>query len=320
MSITINNFLSGLRQGDPVLVENLAVVPLFHDQNIKPDYITLKEGIKSDLLEVSELDDRASVNDILLRNKSDSKALLFEGEEFKGAMQNRILNVSILVEANSKQRIPVSCVEAGRWHYDERESKSRKFELADRLHYARGRAKENRAVSLNLESRRAFRGNQSEVWSDIELKSERMSASSDTSASEAMYESRAEMLDRHVKSFKHAKGQIGSLFLVDGQPSGLEVFASEVTHRKLLRRLVRSHALDALDPLSKASKSKDSSNRSEKLSRAASKFIADLGTAWTKEFDAIDLGKNVRFKDDRLTGGALVHDERVLHLCAFPVE
>ena len=54
-------------------------------------------------MEVEELDDGASVSDVLFRNLSDKPVLLFEGEELLGAMQNRILNVSVLVPPKTKQ-------------------------------------------------------------------------------------------------------------------------------------------------------------------------------------------------------------------------
>ena len=33
-----------------------------------------------------------------------------------GAKQNRVLEASVLVPASTTQKIPVACVEAGRWH------------------------------------------------------------------------------------------------------------------------------------------------------------------------------------------------------------
>ena len=59
-----------------------------------------------------------------------------DGEELLGAKQNRIVNLTILVAANSELTIPVSCVEAGRWR-----ARSRAFTSAPRTQFVSGRAK-----------------------------------------------------------------------------------------------------------------------------------------------------------------------------------
>jgi hypothetical protein len=55
------------------------------------------------------------VPELLATNPLESNVLLYDGEELLGAKQNRILNVTVLVAATSETRIPVSCVEEGRW-------------------------------------------------------------------------------------------------------------------------------------------------------------------------------------------------------------
>ena len=55
--------------------------------------------------------------ELVVENPLDERVLLYDGEELVGAKQNRILNVSVLVEAKSALTIPVSCVEQGRWSH-----------------------------------------------------------------------------------------------------------------------------------------------------------------------------------------------------------
>ena len=43
--------------------------------------------------------------------------LMLDGEELVGAKKNRVLNVTVLIAAQSDTVIPVSCVEQGRWSY-----------------------------------------------------------------------------------------------------------------------------------------------------------------------------------------------------------
>jgi len=77
-------------------------------------YVTLDEALAGGL-RVREVDESGSVPELVVENPLDSRVLLYDGEELVGAKQNRILNVSVLVEAKTTLRIPVSCVEQGRW-------------------------------------------------------------------------------------------------------------------------------------------------------------------------------------------------------------
>lgn len=316
----ITSTLSELQLGEPTSCDNLSLVPLFCDVQEDFTYITLEQGLETSTVEIKELDEGARVSDILFRNLSDNPVLLFEGEELLGAMQNRILNVSVLVSPHTKQVLPVSCVEAGRWHHTESDPRKQKFSTANRMHYARGRALENRAVSMNLQATREYRSDQSRIWRDIDEKSARLNVHSDSSAADAMYVSSNPKIDKFVKWFKHLPSQVGSVFILDGQVSGLDLYSNESTHEQMLPRLIRSYALDAVDSsyTRTAKKSKMSESQTDESGKtAAEEFLAKLGNSWTKRFKGVCMGENIRFMDDSLTGSALELDTRLLHLSAF---
>lgn len=65
-------------------------------------------------VQLSELPTGASVNELLAVNPLELPVLFYEGEEVRGAQQDRTLDRSILVGAGSEVRIPVTCVEHGR--------------------------------------------------------------------------------------------------------------------------------------------------------------------------------------------------------------
>lgn len=320
MNTSITPFPSELQIGNPTICDNLAIVPLLNTNNSHPDYFTLDEGLNASLFKVEELEGGASVNDILFRNQSDKFALLFEGEEFLGAKQNRILNVSIFVSPKTKQTIPVSCVEAGRWRHHHQSRSEQRFRAANRMHYARGRAFENQAVSASLAASHEYRSDQSGVWQDISRKSSRMKAHSPSSASDAMYVSAETKTEEYLKTFKHAPNQVGSVFLIDGVVSGLELFATEATHKRMIQKLIRSYALDAIDSAMSRPRGATSKLTKEQCLAATEEFSNRLKSSWTKRFDGVCVGENYRFKDDRLTGGALMHEDQLLHLCAFALD
>ena len=113
-----------VRVGDPIRHESLAVFPLFSTPDGDVDYLLSDEAIRAGSVTVEEVSEGGSVPNLLVNNQGDSRVLFLEGEELRGAKQNRVLNTSVLVAAHSKTPIPVSCVEQGRWRY-----RTRHFDL-----------------------------------------------------------------------------------------------------------------------------------------------------------------------------------------------
>jgi hypothetical protein len=111
-----------IRVGDPIRHEGLAVFPLFAESGNGVEYELSDEAINRGHVTVEEVSEAGSVPDLAVENTGELRVLFLEGEELVGAKQNRILNTSLLIAAHTKSRIPVSCVEAGRWGY-----KSRRF-------------------------------------------------------------------------------------------------------------------------------------------------------------------------------------------------
>ena len=77
-------------------------------------------------LEILELEGGASVNEIAILNASGEFVFFMDADILAGAKQNRVVNASILLAPHSKTRVPVSCVEQGRWHVT-----SEKFKTSD---------------------------------------------------------------------------------------------------------------------------------------------------------------------------------------------
>jgi hypothetical protein len=245
-----------------------------------------------------------SVPELKLTNDADQPVLLLDGEELVGAKQNRILNVTVLAGANSTIVIPVSCVEAGRWHH-----LSAEFAPSDRTHFATGRAAKAASVSESLRRDRSRRSDQAAVWEDIALKAERMGAASPTAAAAAMYEQNRPRLEDFVAAFTPVEGQVGALFAVNGSPWGMDLFDSPATLGKTLPKLVRSYALDAIDVAT--------DKTMPVLEQEALRLVADAMAARVDRFPAVALGEDLRLASPTLTGGALAVDGKVVHLCAF---
>jgi hypothetical protein len=132
---SLRKHISALNLGERTVFENLTMFGLGGTSDGTMDYLTLGEAIKLEVARVSEISDGGSVPELLFENSAALPVLILDGEELVGAKQNRTVNLTILAPAGKTIKIPVSCVEAGRWR-----SESSHLEMSDRHHFARGRA------------------------------------------------------------------------------------------------------------------------------------------------------------------------------------
>jgi len=105
--------IKSLQIDDAVEHRGIVIAPLFPRQDPVAAYLTLDEALTIGL-RIRETSASGSVPELLVEPLAE-RVLLHDGEELVGARQNRILNVSVLVEAKTAVTIPVSCVEQGRW-------------------------------------------------------------------------------------------------------------------------------------------------------------------------------------------------------------
>ena len=163
---TATTFTHAFATGEPATYRGITVVPLYPVSEPVAAYITLAEAIALGL-SVTEVDEDGVVGELLVANPTPHRVLMYDGEELEGAKQNRILNVSVLVEAGSTLVVPVSCVEAGRWNYDAdgNGDHQRVFSAVRRTSSPRVR----RAKEEHLRSAPLARGvAQSAVWSAVD--------------------------------------------------------------------------------------------------------------------------------------------------------
>jgi len=308
MSI-IKEAIGCARVGVPVVHEKMTMYPLYplsDGGNTDPDYIILDEALASGRAHVAEISEAGSVPELKFVNESDRAVLLVDGEELIGAKQNRILNLTILVAARTETKIPVSCVEAGRWA-----ARSAKFASSPRVHYSAGRAAKVAQVSASLSGTGRRHSDQMAIWDDIAEKMGRLGSTSPTSAMSEMFESHSGDVEQYVGAFKPIAGQVGAVFAIDGRIAGLDLFDFAATWNKLMPKLVRSYALDAVDLNAEAKSGKADS-------RSPEDFLAAVASLKPEQFDAIGEGQDLRLSGNVACGAALVAHGRVVHLNAFP--
>ena len=236
---TVAQALSGLTVGDSITHEGLTVHPLIRESLLNKDYLTLDEALAQNTARVVEVSGGGSVPQLLFKNAGEQAVFLLDGEELVGAKQNRILNITVLAPAGKDTVIPVSCVEAGRWHHTRDD-----FTSAPRAQFSMSRANKAERVSESLSAQRGAYSDQSEVWSDISAKLSSMDSRSATSAVEQVYQDHEENLSQYVNQLACIEGQVGAVFSIKGRVAGLEYFDAADTCQLLMPKLIRSYSLD----------------------------------------------------------------------------
>lgn len=302
---SVRQALRNVRIGDAVVHENLAVFPLIVETTIGRGYLILDEGMSRGTAKVREVSESGHVPELMFVNEGDLAVLLLDGEELRGAKQNRVLNLSILAPSGKTIVIPVSCVEAGRWARS-----SPEFARSENVLFSKARAKKVHRVSSSMARAAGRISDQGEIWDDIALKDRAFCSSSPTAAMADIYDQLSANVGGYVEAFGSVPGQTGAVFALDGRIAGCELFDHPETLSSLLPKIVRSYALDAME------------NRGAKgvlppPVEAVRDFLDEIAGSGMESFPSLGLGEDVRISGNRLAAGALVVDNRVVHLSAF---
>lgn len=234
-------FAGALRLGVPQSHGSLTVVPLAFWRDRGPHYDTLAAALRAGTLHVTEISAGGSVPELKVINQGARGVLMLDGEELVGAKQNRVLNSAVLVREQSSLVVPVSCVEAGRWH-----SSSHEFHDEEVVVHARVRRAVHESVSLSLSAAGAYRSDQGRVWDEVAGLQEFAEQASRTGAHRDVYAQRAGDIAGYLDAFPRQHGQHGLLVLRDGAVVGLDFVSRVGCYAQLHGKLLRSYAFDAV--------------------------------------------------------------------------
>jgi hypothetical protein len=288
---------STIQLGDPVEHRGIVIAPLFPRRQPDAEYLTLEDTLPLGL-RVEEVDDAGRVPELAVHNPLDTNVLLYDGEELLGAKQNRILNVTVLVAAESKTVIPVSCVEEGRWS-------ARSTHLRSATHAAYPELRRRKAEQLSQEPMARGIG-QSVVWAEIQAKSARHGVESPTGAQADIFEMREKDVDALRNRFTLEPGQSGALFAAGGRICVDHVSRPEAFER-LYPKLLNGYLLDALEWL----------DAEPVQYEDLVAFYVAAEAAPRSWHPSVGLGEDLRLRGHRIVGSGLRLDGEVIQLCAF---
>jgi hypothetical protein len=319
MDKSVETYLLEMELGAAHSFENMTVFELLKPQNGGPEYITLKEAFERGVFIVTEVSEGGSVPELMVTNKGDLAVLLLDGEEVRGAKQNRILNTTILVGPKSAIKVPVSCVEHGRWSYE-----TRVFRESGHMMHREMRVANVGRVNTSLEADRTFRSDQGEIWNKVAELACDLEVPSRTGAMRDVYEAKGADLDGYLKSFRLLEGQKGILVFIDGRPAGMDFVSSDNAFATLFSKLVKSYAMEAMLLSERRKKGRGKSDAGKALAKPtadeAREFLKRAGAAEEKKYESVGLGWSYRYAGAGIVGSALAFNDKVVHMAFFSID
>lgn len=297
----LNSFIDNLQRGEPRVFEQLSITPLVAREENDLPFLEIEEALREGLVEITEVSNAGSVTNLQVTNKSLSDILILDGEELIGAKQNRVVNTTIVVPAESSVTTPVSCVEQGRWGYN-----SKSFSTSDSFLYPSLRTQKHVDVTASLRSGSGFHSDQNRIWDDIEHKSARLEVTSDTMSMSDIYESRRGASDNLTEEIPYQQKQVGFLAFIRDGFAGADVFGSPDLCRRKLHKLLRSYYLDSLDQVVGFP------------TVTFEQVFEQVRTASQEQFTTVGKGVEWRFEAHDVQGAWKLVDDFIPHLMVFP--
>ena len=284
--------------------KRLSVVQFRGTPNNTLEYISGAEALKDDLIQVKEVSEAGSVNNLHLFNLSGKYVFFMDGDILTGAKQNRVLNTSVLIAPNTKINLPVSCVEQGRWN-----AVSEKFGTSGFLSPQKLRAGKSKAVDKSLKKNEGFKASQGEVWEEVENYSIAFKVKSATMNLTDVFESKKVDFDSFAEHFPVEIEANGLAIFTDRELLNIDLFNRTDIYQEYYPRILRSAGMEvaALD------------DKTNEITEAEAKYkTADLFDNLEKlEYTlhpGAGVGKEKRFSGDSLTGFELSFKSSMVHL------
>ena len=300
---TLKPFLSGLDVGEPMGHLNLTLVPLGGDGCRHLEYLLAVDAIETGKLKVTEVGEGGEVPELLVTSSTDTMILLLDGEELAGAKQNRILNTTILLPARAKKKIPVSCVEQGRWRHISDEFTSSGCAPPQM------RAHKSASVSYSLRATGRAESDQEEVWDDVACMVEESAAHSPTMALGDVVRHKRQSIEGYISALKYPAGARGVVAAINGQFVAMDLLDKSDTLERIWARLVGSYAIEAL--------MRKADGNEPFTAKGTQALLEHIGEIECQPFPSVGVGDDWRFEADDVVGQALVVDDTCAHLCAF---
>jgi hypothetical protein len=301
----MHDVFRSLRVGEPVASNGLQVFPLFLPADEDASCVLLDELLESGLAEITEVSAGGSVPDLAVENRSEHDALILDGLELHGAKQNRMVNLTLIIQAKSRTVIPVSCVERGRWSY-----RGRTFSSSGRTVSSRLRTRKYEAVQASLKTSGKGYADQMDVWDCVDQYLGSSGARSGTHALSDAYASQSKALQELTGGLRDLDAH-GAVVVLQGRIEGMDLLSRRDHFRKLWPALLDGYALEAL-------LSRDTGRAPASAAMVSGWLDHAVTTASLTPHEVPGVGEYLECRSDVANGGVVAHRGRLVHVMLFP--
>lgn len=296
----MRDFVKSIKVKEPVSFKNLTIFPLTLEKVMgEGSILTQEEAMKSGYLRIYERE-RAEVNTVLVENLSKSYIFLMSGELLSGCKQDRMVAYDTLIPPRSgRLSLRVFCTERGRWIHKSEAFKSLPFTANPRM----------RQVAIETES-------QEMVWSEVSKKrAELKSAPSETDAFQDIVNDRRvgkeieDYVENIEKRFPFPENVAGVIVTNGNDIICMDIFYHPRTFKKLWRKLLHGYVLDSIGK---------EKNLKEISAKSVEEFISDILEANFSNGETDGEGEALKIDSRKVSGTALIFENFVIHLQAFP--
>jgi hypothetical protein len=301
MTNVIEDNLESIELLDIQQYQNMTVIGLNTPNTRPPDLMPLDVGLSMGLVEITEVDENGSVGQLNVINNAVTPLLLMDGEEIKGAKQNRIINATMIVPAKSQQIIDVSCSESGRWNYN-----SQTFKHSYHMASSKVRRSKQESVNNSLRTSNQRISNQSQVWDDIESTQASLNIESSTHAQQDTFISLEKDIDNYLKHFPLQQKQNASIIIINNQVIGMELLYNADKYSQYHQRYMESYIIDAI---TQQDEHADDNVDAAKLSE---EFINRIRLSKIEEYQENNTN-DYRLEDDQITGSFIFYEDNLVN-------
>jgi hypothetical protein len=288
----------------------LSVIQLLSDKPNTFEYISGPSAIKNNLIEVTEISEAESVNNLFVFNRSDKYIFFMDSDILVGAKQNRVLNTSVFLAPNSKTNLPVSCVQQGRW-----DPFYSGFKEADYIAPQKLRADKAKSVGLNMRVFGESKADQGKVWDNVDNYVTTLFCISPSKDLNEVYDQKKFDVDSFIKSFKLEADANGLAVFVDQKLLSTDIFNRTDIYSEYFTKILRSAAIEVSHL-----EDKDNKLTEAEASYKTLTLFDSLESINCTLHKGVALGEEKRFDTEELTGFELKYKNHSIHLTALNIE